>query len=471
MFASSLCLTVSQEDLNNDTGSALAVLEDAGVDTDLHDSQQRSSQRDSQLSQLSPDVVFRPNPVFEELRNAEPTLTQDVSATQETFQDASQDGEMPASMQRLKRLVHKNKFDRDQQESAFNMVLRQSRATYTAAEIEHMRRGFLEEQAEESEDEYAGLGGASDDSDEDNDEDIRELQAIINDENTEDLGEEGIAALHRQMELDRDDKHLKELWKGIGNGTLKRGRGLGMLSDEEDEDEEERRRRQRQRALRQRLLDDENLSRLDNPKNLSFLKTVEDTAHGSECLIKLDDADSGLGSSSPRATSGDEEQPPQPPAKDYAANFTRLCAFLSQDSASRPEGVPASESDDEDGADGEAELRRKLDACITRSRSSIHATSSDHVVLSQFSKRLHAAAATAAAPARTATDTRGRGTAVSLKPRSSPAFTKSYSTHGVAVTRRQPRTLAPSPSAHPPPRASRSRDGDVRRRSVIQGLE
>jgi mediator of replication checkpoint protein 1 len=121
---------------------------------------------------------------------------------------------------------------------------------------------MVEEQAEESEDEYAGLGGASDD--ESTGEVDEEMQMMI-DEGPVDVDESKLAKFYADKERAEDEKRIDKLYKDITTGLLRRKRGADLddLSDSDDEAEERRRRKQREFAkMRKALLEDENIGKI-----------------------------------------------------------------------------------------------------------------------------------------------------------------------------------------------------------------
>jgi len=125
-------------------------------------------------------------------------------------------------------------------------------------------KGMIEEQAEESEDEYAGLGGASDSEDGEYDEETRKM---IDDDSREKLNERAVAKFHADKERAEDEKRVERLFKDIANGGLRRKRGAEMeLWESDDEDEAMARRRaakQREFAkMRKALLADEKLGKI-----------------------------------------------------------------------------------------------------------------------------------------------------------------------------------------------------------------
>ncbi|KAM7196532.1 MRC1-like domain containing protein [Naviculisporaceae sp. PSN 640] len=143
-------------------------------------------------------------------------------------------------------------------------------------------REMVDAEAEESEDEYAGLGGVDgEDSDDDGD-----LEEIIDDQTkTTESDERKLAALHADQERAADEKQVDKLFRDITTGMLRRKRGHGDwddLSDDDDGGEARRRMKRQQFAKMQRaLFADERISKVaENPRNQAFLRTIED--HGSD---------------------------------------------------------------------------------------------------------------------------------------------------------------------------------------------
>ncbi|GME62677.1 hypothetical protein GTA08_BOTSDO03109 [Neofusicoccum parvum] len=136
---------------------------------------------------------------------------------------------------------------------------------------------MVQEQAEESEDEYAGLGGASDD--ESGGEMDEEMREMIDESNVK-VNERQIAAFHAEKEKIEDEKRIDKLYKDITNGAFRRKRGgdFDSLDDSDDEAAERRRRKQHEFArMRKALLEDEKIGKIaENPKKLAFLRAIED---------------------------------------------------------------------------------------------------------------------------------------------------------------------------------------------------
>ncbi|KAF2277131.1 uncharacterized protein EI97DRAFT_310565 [Westerdykella ornata] len=137
-------------------------------------------------------------------------------------------------------------------------------------------RDAVEEQAEESEDEYAGLGGASDD---DSGEEDEELAKMI-DTNDVKVDERKLAAYFAEKTKADDEKNINQLYKDLMNGGLRKRRsGDGFdMSDSEDE-AEQRRRKKRQdfQKMTRALLADERVGKIaQNPKQQAFFHTMAD---------------------------------------------------------------------------------------------------------------------------------------------------------------------------------------------------
>lgn len=139
-------------------------------------------------------------------------------------------------------------------------------------------KGMVDEQAEESEDEYRGLGGASDDEDAGSgDEDDKQMI----DETDVRVNERELAALYAEKSREENEAQTSKLYKDLMSGNLRRKRGNNAFeldSDEDDQVAERRRRRQREEARKRKLLlQDETLGKLgSNDKKEAFLRAIED---------------------------------------------------------------------------------------------------------------------------------------------------------------------------------------------------
>ncbi|KAH8893243.1 hypothetical protein GQ53DRAFT_745479 [Thozetella sp. PMI_491] len=140
-------------------------------------------------------------------------------------------------------------------------------------------REMVQEQAEESEDEYAGLGGADgEDSDDDDNASVKEM---LDDETKNSAADERkLAALHADRERAADEKQVDKLFRDITSGMLRRKRrgSFGSLSDSDDGGEARRRMKRRQFAKMQKaLFADERVSKLaQDPRTSAFLRSMQD---------------------------------------------------------------------------------------------------------------------------------------------------------------------------------------------------
>ncbi|KAG9199752.1 hypothetical protein G6514_007977 [Epicoccum nigrum] len=143
-------------------------------------------------------------------------------------------------------------------------------------------KDIVEEQADESEDEYAGIGGASDDDSGEEDEDLKKMidHADVK------VDERKIAAFYAEKDKKDDEKNINQLYKDIMNGGLRKraGRDAFDMSDSEDEAEMRQRRKRADFARMQKaLMSDENIGKIaENPKQQAFFKTLADFADDAE---------------------------------------------------------------------------------------------------------------------------------------------------------------------------------------------
>ncbi|RXG47368.1 hypothetical protein VDGE_00038 [Verticillium dahliae] len=145
-------------------------------------------------------------------------------------------------------------------------------------------KDMFEEQADESEDEYAGLGGA-DGEDSSDDDDAASVKEMIDDEAGKDGDERKIAALYAERERARDEQQVDKLFHDLTTGMLRRKRGADYdLSDSDDGGEARRRLKRRQFAKMQKaLFADERIKKIaENPGNQAFMRTIEDRGSDEE---------------------------------------------------------------------------------------------------------------------------------------------------------------------------------------------
>ncbi|KAF2690114.1 hypothetical protein K458DRAFT_399493 [Lentithecium fluviatile CBS 122367] len=139
-------------------------------------------------------------------------------------------------------------------------------------------REAIEEQAEESEDEYAGIGGASED---DSDAEVDEELAKMIDTGDIKVDERKLAAFYADKARKDDEKGINQLYKDFKSGNWRKraaGRADFELSDSEDEAEMRRRKRQREfQQTTKALLQDERVGKIaENVKKTAFFKTLVD---------------------------------------------------------------------------------------------------------------------------------------------------------------------------------------------------
>ncbi|KAK4986593.1 hypothetical protein LTR50_005203 [Elasticomyces elasticus] len=175
-------------------------------------------------------------------------------------------------------------------ETAFD-IMRRAAAKPPAEAFDKKKSGardMVEEQAEESEDEYAGLGGASDDEEAG---EIDEATKAIIDESDIKVDEREIAAFFANKARVEDEAQMSKLYHDLTSGALRRKRNAAfdLDSDEDEQLAERRRMKQRENArIRRALLADENVGKIaENPKNAAFLRTLEDREADDE-LDELD---------------------------------------------------------------------------------------------------------------------------------------------------------------------------------------
>ncbi|KAF4452218.1 URK1, partial [Fusarium albosuccineum] len=177
-------------------------------------------------------------------------------------------------------------------DTAFNLLkegAKKEKKRQLQEEYNHKKskaKEMVEEQAEESEDEYAGLGGV-DGEDSDN-ESVASLKEIIDDAAGNDVDEAKLAAFYADRERAEDEKQVEKLFKDITTGMLRRKRGAGYDLDDSDDDGEARRRMKRRQfaKMQKALFSDERVKKIaENPGNEAFLRTIEDRGSDDEMDI------------------------------------------------------------------------------------------------------------------------------------------------------------------------------------------
>ncbi|KAK7562562.1 MRC1-like domain-containing protein [Phyllosticta citricarpa] len=233
--------------------------------------------------------------------------------------------------------------------SAFDVLRRGAKRAKKRAEAFDKKNSAAKdmvcEQAEESEDEYAGLGGVSDD--DSNDELDDDLKQMVVDGKV-DVDERQLAAFYANRERAEDEKRIDKLYKDITNGGLRKRRGGNFdLSDSEDDGDEVRRRRQREFArMRKALMEDERIGKIaDNPKKQAFLRAIED--HDDDDDIDFLDAP------------GDDSQTPiTSDSQENAANVEQRTAAPAEAGPSNPLKRKSPSAPDREDQRPPARLRR-----------------------------------------------------------------------------------------------------------------
>lgn len=183
------------------------------------------------------------------------------------------------------------------QTDAFRKMARRRKEALTAAERAEAARemkGMLEEQAEESEDEYAGLGGDDFVAPE------TEQDKEMIDSSHVDVDERALAAHFAERQRQADEAETSRLYKDLTTGALRRKHANAFDLDEDEYDIAVRRRQMRQREearKRKLLLQDENLAGLAEGKRSkgkdAFLKAIADD-DGDDELITLSDGEEDI---------------------------------------------------------------------------------------------------------------------------------------------------------------------------------
>ncbi|PLB45794.1 hypothetical protein P170DRAFT_414332 [Aspergillus steynii IBT 23096] len=180
--------------------------------------------------------------------------------------------------------------------SAFNVMKKAAKKPNVEFDRKKSKaKDVVEEAAEESEDEYAGLGGASDEEDEEENAYDRQM---INDNSGETVDEKELAALNAAHQRTTDEKQVAKLMRDITTGALRRRRGQDDNMDLDDSDDELlARRRQKQREfarMRNALMADGKVGEIaDDPKKAAFFRTIEDHDSDDDVLDFLDEEGPG----------------------------------------------------------------------------------------------------------------------------------------------------------------------------------
>ncbi|KAK3719205.1 hypothetical protein LTR37_004424 [Vermiconidia calcicola] len=214
---------------------------------------------------------------------------------------------------------------------AFREMAQRRKEALTAAEkvdVDKEMRQMMDEQAEESEDEYAGLGGddfVAPETDQD--------REMIDSSNV-DVNERELAAHFAERQRVRDEEETSKLYKDLTTGVLRRKMGANTFDLDEDEDELVARRRQMRQLeeakKRKALLKDENIATLAEGRQSkgkdAFLKAIaDDDDDGEDDVVELSEGEEH----SPQATQDDStqsqsQQPVSAPLRETSGNKRRL---------------------------------------------------------------------------------------------------------------------------------------------------
>ncbi|EME46274.1 hypothetical protein DOTSEDRAFT_86867 [Dothistroma septosporum NZE10] len=232
-----------------------------------------------------------------------------------TAEDATQDtvrlriSESPAPLRERKRLVRGQRALSETSEDeaqpsqtakaakkdAFREMARKRKEAMSAAELAEAgreTRRMMDEQAEESEDEYAGLGGddyVAPETEQDRD---------MIDSSHIDVDERQLAAHYAERERIADEEHANQLYKDLMTGGLRRKQANMFDLDEDEDDLAVRRRQMRQREearKRKLLLQDDNIAGLAEGNQSkckdAFLKAIADDDERNDDILDLSDAE------------------------------------------------------------------------------------------------------------------------------------------------------------------------------------
>ncbi|KAF4550507.1 Mediator of replication checkpoint protein 1-like protein [Elsinoe fawcettii] len=168
--------------------------------------------------------------------------------------------------------------------TAFDIMTRAAKAPPAPAfdKTKSHAKEMFDEQASESDDEYAGLGGASDD---DADGSGDEADKAMIDTSTIQVDERKLAAYYAEKSRAENEAQTSRLYKDLMSGALRRrGDAFDLDSDEDEQLAERRRRKQREEARKRRLLlGDEKLGKLgESGRKEAFLRAIEDRDEAGE---------------------------------------------------------------------------------------------------------------------------------------------------------------------------------------------
>lgn len=219
---------------------------------------------------------------------------------------------------------------KDEKKDAFREMARKRKEALSAEEMadaEREAKQMMDEQAEESEDEYTGLGG--DDFVAPETEEDREMI----DSSLIDVDERQIAAHYAEEQRIADEADHQRLYKDLMTGALRR-KQANMFDLDEDEDDLAARRRQikqREEARKRKLLlQDESIASLAEGRHSkgkdAFLKAIADDDERDDDVLDLSDIedDSQVPDSQSDSQYSQQTLPRAAPLREASGNKRRM---------------------------------------------------------------------------------------------------------------------------------------------------
>lgn len=219
---------------------------------------------------------------------------------------------------------------KSEKKDAFREMARKRKEALTEAERAEANkemRDMMDEAAEESDDEYAGLGGDDFVAPE-----TEQDKEMIDSSHVE-VNEREIAAHFAERERIRNEEETSRLYKDLTTGVLRRKMGANAFDLEEDEDELAMRRRQmrQQEEARKRkaLLKDVNVASLVEGRGSkgkdAFLKAIADDDVDEEVVNISDDeaGDSSIPATQDESQASESQQAQAGPLRETSGNKRR----------------------------------------------------------------------------------------------------------------------------------------------------
>lgn len=219
---------------------------------------------------------------------------------------------------------------KDEKKDAFREMARKRREALSAEEMadaERETKQMMDEQAEESEDEYTGLGG--DDFVAPETEEDREMI----DSSLIDVDERQIAAHYAEEQRIADEADHQRLYKDLMTGALRRKQANMFDLDEDEDDLAARRRQMKQREearKRKLLLQDESIASLAEGRHSkgkdAFLKAIADDDERDDDVLDLSDIedDSQVPDSQSDSQYSQQTLPLAAPLREASGNKRRM---------------------------------------------------------------------------------------------------------------------------------------------------